>query len=87
MRLLLLSSFCISLSEEEFSSSVSLRLKEKSALRLDTLIVQYCKTEYQYSHKISEISMGMSADFETAIKFGSTQVRIGSFITASESKN
>ncbi|MFK7760512.1 MAG: YggS family pyridoxal phosphate-dependent enzyme [Candidatus Midichloriaceae bacterium] len=38
-------------------------------------------------HKISEISMGMSTDFETAIKFGSTQVRIGSFITASESKN
>ena len=38
-------------------------------------------------HKISEISMGMSADFETAIKFGSTQVRIGSFITDSESKN
>ncbi len=35
-------------------------------------------------HKISEISMGMSADFETAIKFGSTQIRIGSFITASE---
>jgi len=31
-------------------------------------------------HKISEISMGMSADFQTAIKFGSTQVRIGSFV-------
>ncbi|WP_272906056.1 hypothetical protein [Candidatus Bandiella numerosa] len=29
---------------------------------------------------ISEISMGMSADFQTAIKFGSTQVRIGSFV-------
>ena len=32
-------------------------------------------------HKIQEISMGMSNDFETAIKFGSTQVRIGSLIT------
>ncbi len=34
-------------------------------------------------HKIKEISMGMTSDFETAIKFGSTQVRIGSFITNS----
>ncbi len=34
-------------------------------------------------HKIKEISMGMTSDFKTAIKFGSTQVRIGSFITNS----
>jgi len=31
-------------------------------------------------YNISKISMGMSADFQTAIKFGSTQVRIGSFV-------
>lgn len=38
-------------------------------------------------YEINEISMGMSADFKTAIKFGSTQVRIGSFITSYQSKN
>jgi pyridoxal phosphate enzyme (YggS family) len=32
-------------------------------------------------HKIKEISMEMTSDFETAIKFGSTQVKIGNFIT------
>lgn len=32
-------------------------------------------------YDIKEISMGMSNDFETAIKFGATQVRIGSFLT------
>ena len=60
MRLLLLSSFCISLSEEEFSSSVSLRLKEISALWLDTLIAQYRIVD---SYKISEISIHLSENF------------------------
>lgn len=30
------------------------------------------------AHKLNELSMGMSGDFETAIKFGATHVRIGS---------
>jgi len=29
---------------------------------------------------VEELSMGMSADFETAIEFGSTHVRVGSAI-------
>lgn len=29
-------------------------------------------------HNLSDLSMGMSADFETAIKFGATHVRVGS---------
>lgn len=32
-------------------------------------------------YKISKISMGMSTDFQSAIEHGSTQVRIGSFLT------
>jgi uncharacterized pyridoxal phosphate-containing UPF0001 family protein len=31
-------------------------------------------------HGLSQLSMGMSADFETAIAFGATHVRIGSQI-------
>ncbi|MFQ3307411.1 MAG: pyridoxal phosphate enzyme (YggS family) [Candidatus Midichloriaceae bacterium] len=34
---------------------------------------------------IKNISMGMSNDFETAIKFGTTQIRIGDFITSAPS--
>ncbi len=30
------------------------------------------------SHGIENLSMGMSRDFETAVKFGATSVRIGS---------
>ena len=40
-RRLLLSSCCISLSEKEFSSSVSLRLKDMGALWLNIHITQY----------------------------------------------
>jgi uncharacterized pyridoxal phosphate-containing UPF0001 family protein len=31
-------------------------------------------------HGLSELSMGMSADFETAIRFGATHVRVGTAI-------
>ena len=31
-------------------------------------------------HKIKEISMGMSSDYEKAIEFGSTNIRIGTII-------
>jgi PLP dependent protein len=30
--------------------------------------------------ELSELSMGMSADFETAVEFGATYVRVGSAI-------
>jgi uncharacterized pyridoxal phosphate-containing UPF0001 family protein len=32
---------------------------------------------------LSELSMGMSADFETAIAFGATSVRVGSAVFGS----
>jgi PLP dependent protein len=31
-------------------------------------------------NNVAELSMGMSADFETAIRFGATHVRVGSAI-------
>jgi uncharacterized pyridoxal phosphate-containing UPF0001 family protein len=31
-------------------------------------------------HGLSTVSIGMSADFETAIRFGATMVRVGSLI-------
>ena len=33
-----------------------------------------------YRNNLSELSMGMSSDYETAIKFGATSVRIGSLL-------
>jgi PLP dependent protein len=37
-------------------------------------------------NRVSDLSMGMSADFETAIAFGATEVRIGSAILGERSK-
>ncbi len=31
-------------------------------------------------HGLTQLSMGMSADYETAIRFGSTEVRLGTAI-------
>jgi pyridoxal phosphate enzyme (YggS family) len=36
--------------------------------------------ELNYDNKLKELSMGMSDDFETALKYGSTFVRVGSSI-------
>jgi uncharacterized pyridoxal phosphate-containing UPF0001 family protein len=36
--------------------------------------------ELNTSNKLKELSMGMSNDFETAIKYGATFVRVGSSI-------
>ena len=33
-----------------------------------------------YRNNLSELSMGMSSDYEDAIKFGATSVRIGSLL-------
>ena len=35
-------------------------------------------------NKLSELSMGMSSDYEDAIKFGATSVRIGSLFLVKE---
>lgn len=35
---------------------------------------------YQEEYKLSVLSMGMSADYEIAIKYGATQIRLGSLL-------
>lgn len=51
--------------------------------KLVLLRKEWCKANAETNEKEFELSMGMSADFETAIKMGSTNVRIGSTIFGS----
>jgi pyridoxal phosphate enzyme (YggS family) len=59
---------------------------EKEFLELKTIFQKLQNTYFKESAEFREISMGMSSDFELAIRCGSTMVRVGSSIFGERNK-
>lgn len=62
-------------------------LIEKEFLELKTIFQKLRNTYFKESGEFRDISMGMSSDFELAIRCGSTIVRVGSSIFGERNKN
>ena len=60
--------------------NIQLQIGERSGIRIGDAELNEAMASIAQRNGLSEVSMGMSADFPVAVQFGSTLVRIGAAI-------